>query len=245
LTTPHRWGNSTSNPEEVQRAPSTIESSATTDDSKPGYDRCRSQDRPHSRRDHSRPRVLTEPPTRPLRTRRRSPTPTPHRSRVRRTCHNDLTERCGIAQPRSRSSNATAPVGFRFPPEVIMLAVRWYLRFGLSYRDLEELLAERGVEVNHVTLFRRAQRFTLLLEDGTPVPPCRRATLVRRRDLRQSRRRLALRLPSDRRAWPGHRRPRFQATRHHRGPRVLRERRRSLTVIPMRSSPVALPRWRT
>jgi hypothetical protein len=31
--------------------------------------------------------------------------------------------------------------GFRFPPEVIVLAVRWYLRFGLSYRDVEELLA--------------------------------------------------------------------------------------------------------
>jgi IS6 family transposase len=38
--------------------------------------------------------------------------------------------------------------GFRFPPDVIVLAVRWYLRFGLSYRDVEELLAERGVEVN-------------------------------------------------------------------------------------------------
>jgi IS6 family transposase len=44
--------------------------------------------------------------------------------------------------------------GFRFPPAVILLAVRWYLRFGLSYRDLEELLAERGVEVDHVTLHR-------------------------------------------------------------------------------------------
>ncbi len=43
---------------------------------------------------------------------------------------------------------------------VIMLAVRWYLRFGLSYRDLEELLLERDVEVDHVTLFRWVQRFT-------------------------------------------------------------------------------------
>lgn len=34
--------------------------------------------------------------------------------------------------------------GFRFPREVIVLAVRWYLRYGLSYRDMEELLAERG-----------------------------------------------------------------------------------------------------
>jgi hypothetical protein len=56
--------------------------------------------------------------------------------------------------------------GFRFPAEVILLAVRWYLRFGLSYRDLEELLAERGVEVDHVTLYRWVQRFTPQLVDA-------------------------------------------------------------------------------
>jgi transposase, IS6 family len=61
--------------------------------------------------------------------------------------------------------------GFRFPPEVILIAVRWYLRYGLSYRDLEELLAERGVEVDHVTLFRWVQRFTPLLIDA--ARPCR------------------------------------------------------------------------
>ena len=37
---------------------------------------------------------------------------------------------------------------------MIVLAVRWYLRFGLSFRDVEELLAERGIEVNHVTIYR-------------------------------------------------------------------------------------------
>jgi transposase-like protein len=42
--------------------------------------------------------------------------------------------------------------GFRFPPEVITLAVRWYLRFGLSYRDVEELLAERGITVDRSNL---------------------------------------------------------------------------------------------
>jgi transposase-like protein len=37
--------------------------------------------------------------------------------------------------------------------------VGWYLRFGLSYRDVEELLAERGIEVDHVSIYRWVQRF--------------------------------------------------------------------------------------
>ena len=65
----------------------------------------------------------------------------------------------------------SAFAGYRFPPEIILLAVRWYLRFGLSYRDVEELLAERGVEVDHVTIFRWVQRFTPELIDA--ARPCR------------------------------------------------------------------------
>jgi len=49
---------------------------------------------------------------------------------------------------------------------VIVLAVRWYLRFGLSYRDVAELLAERDVEVDHVTVFHRVHRFTPLLAEA-------------------------------------------------------------------------------
>jgi transposase-like protein len=45
------------------------------------------------------------------------------------------------------------------------------LRFGLSYRDVEELLTERGVEVDHVTIYRWVQRFTPLLADA--ARPCR------------------------------------------------------------------------
>jgi transposase-like protein len=56
--------------------------------------------------------------------------------------------------------------GFRFPAEVIVLTVCWYLRYGLSYRDIEELLAERGVQVDHVTVYRWVQRFTPLLADA-------------------------------------------------------------------------------
>jgi IS6 family transposase len=54
----------------------------------------------------------------------------------------------------------SAPVGYRFPWEVIAVAVRWYLRYGLSYRDVEELLAERGISVDHVTVYRWVHTFT-------------------------------------------------------------------------------------
>ena len=66
------------------------------------------------------------------------------------------------AVPAPRSSFA----GFRFPPEVIILALRWYLRYSLSYRDVEELLAERGIAVDHVTIYRWVQRFTPELIDA-------------------------------------------------------------------------------
>jgi transposase-like protein len=69
--------------------------------------------------------------------------------------------------------SCSAFAGFRFSPEVIVLAVRWYLRFGLSYRDVEELLAERGVEVDHVTIYRWVQRFAPLLAEA--ARPCRHA----------------------------------------------------------------------
>src|ERR1700732_1906262 len=47
----------------------------------------------------------------------------------------------------------------QFEPEVILLAFGWYLRFSLSYRDVEELLGERGLSVGHVTVWRWVQRY--------------------------------------------------------------------------------------
>ncbi|MGI8754452.1 MAG: IS6 family transposase, partial [Acidimicrobiales bacterium] len=76
-----------------------------------------------------------------------------------------------LDRPVRQPSSAFA--GFQFPPEVILLAVRWYLRYGLSCRDLEELLAERGIEVDHVTLYRWVQRFTPLIVEA--ARPCRHA----------------------------------------------------------------------
>jgi transposase-like protein len=70
------------------------------------------------------------------------------------------------AGPRPWSPPRSAFVGFRFPADVIVVAVRRYLRYNLSYRDVEELLVERGVEVDHVTVYRWVQRFTPLLADA-------------------------------------------------------------------------------
>ena len=44
--------------------------------------------------------------------------------------------------------------GYRFPPEIIQHAIWLYLRFTLSFRDVEELLAERGIDVSHETIRR-------------------------------------------------------------------------------------------
>jgi IS6 family transposase len=85
---------------------------------------------------------------------------------------------------RSRAArphvDRSAFAGFRFPPEVITVAVRWYLRYGVSYRDMEELLAERGIEVDHVTVYRWVQRFTPLFgEAARPFRHAERFTLMR------------------------------------------------------------------
>jgi len=61
---------------------------------------------------------------------------------------------------RLGSASSSALAGYQFPREVIAVAVRWYLRYGLSYRDVEELLAERGIDVDHVTIYRWVQTFT-------------------------------------------------------------------------------------
>jgi transposase, IS6 family len=46
-----------------------------------------------------------------------------------------------------------------FEPAIILLCVRWYCRYQLSYRDLEEMMRERGLSVDHVTIFRWVQRY--------------------------------------------------------------------------------------
>ena len=52
----------------------------------------------------------------------------------------------------------------RFPVEVILLCVRWYCKYGISYRDLAEMMQERGVMVDHTTIFRWVQRYAPEIE---------------------------------------------------------------------------------
>lgn len=54
--------------------------------------------------------------------------------------------------------------GHRFEQDIILTGVRWYLAYPLSYRNLEEMLAERGVEVDHSSVYRWVQKFTPQLE---------------------------------------------------------------------------------
>ena len=87
-------------------------------------------------------------------------------------CQVGISETGGVINSRPRS--LSAPAGYRFPREVIALAVRWYLRYGLSYRDVEELLAERGITMDHVTIYRWVQTFTPEFIDA--ARPTRHAT---------------------------------------------------------------------
>lgn len=50
--------------------------------------------------------------------------------------------------------------GRHFDREVIILCVRWYLRYKLSFRDLAELMAERGLSLVHMTIMRWVKRYT-------------------------------------------------------------------------------------
>lgn len=49
--------------------------------------------------------------------------------------------------------------GRHFKYEIIILAVRWYCKYGISYRDLEEMLSERGIKVDHSTIYRWVQYY--------------------------------------------------------------------------------------
>lgn len=57
--------------------------------------------------------------------------------------------------------------GTHYPKSVILYAVYFYVRFAVSYRDLEEIMAERGIAVVHATLNRWVEKYTSAIADET------------------------------------------------------------------------------
>ena len=56
--------------------------------------------------------------------------------------------------------------GSHYPKEVILYAVYFYVRYGISYRDLEEILDERGIKVDHSTLNRWVIRYSAMIAEA-------------------------------------------------------------------------------
>ena len=54
--------------------------------------------------------------------------------------------------------------GRHFQRDIILWAVRWYCKYGISYRELQKMLAERGVNVDHTTIYRWVQRYAPEME---------------------------------------------------------------------------------
>jgi IS6 family transposase len=81
--------------------------------------------------------------------------------------------RCAGCARRLTARSTSAFRGYHFPDDVIALAVRWYLRFRLSYADVAELLAERGVFVDPSTIFDWVQHFTPLYQEAARSRRCR------------------------------------------------------------------------
>src|SRR6266516_1276850 len=81
--------------------------------------------------------------------------------------HADALVNSALFREHQRSSIMSNPSPFKwrhFEAEIILLCVRWYLRYALSYRDLEEMMRERGLHVDHTTIFRWVQRYAPELE---------------------------------------------------------------------------------
>src|SRR4029453_12270520 len=65
-----------------------------------------------------------------------------------------------------RTTMAVSFKGAHFPQEIILMGVRWYLAYPLSYRHVEELMEERGVPVDHATIQRWVVKYSPQLEDA-------------------------------------------------------------------------------
>ncbi len=86
---------------------------------------------------------------------------------VRGLCCKKETDLLKLGEKRTRGLIMTEQHPFKwrhFQSDLILLCVRWYLRYALSYRDLEEMMMERGLQVDHTTIYRWVQTYAPELE---------------------------------------------------------------------------------
>ena len=67
---------------------------------------------------------------------------------------------------RGRATMAISFKGAHFPPEVILMGIRWYVAYPLSTRHVEELMEERGVPIDHATIQRWVVKYSPRLEEA-------------------------------------------------------------------------------
>lgn len=70
-----------------------------------------------------------------------------------------------LSEATIRVKNLVSFEGAHSSKSVILYAVYFYVRFAVSYRDLEEIMAERGVDVDHATLNRWVEKYTILIAE--------------------------------------------------------------------------------
>ena len=106
---------------------------------------------------------------------------------------------CRSCQRRFNERTGTPFNDLHYPTDVVLLAVLWRLRYKLSFRDVAEMLLQRGIETTHETIRTWEFRFApLLAEQLRAKRRPRRSLLVPRRDLREGRWALVLPLSGDR-----------------------------------------------
>lgn len=120
---------------------------------------------------------------------------------------------CAQCRRRRTARSASAFSGYRFPDDIIALAVRWYLRFRLSYADVAEWLAERGIIVDRTIIYDWVHTFTLqFITAARKHRHPDRPQVARGRDVPQDRRATTLPVPRHRRVWSDHRCPAERAS---------------------------------
>ena len=92
--------------------------------------------------------------------------------------------------------------GRHFDREIIILCVRWYLRYKLSLRDLVEMMAERGLSLAHTTILRWVRRYTPEFVKRWPLCYACGPLVACRRDLSEDSRQVGLPVPGGGSGWP-------------------------------------------